>query len=439
VNKKSISHLWQKLFALTVISLVAILFMSSALSESAVADKTGYAPQAGIVIGKSIELSGPAAFIDTYNSTVKPYSPLQAESNAVVTVNSDAANCLRLFNHAAIKGDVYVGPDAKLKRSIRLSSNSEITGVQTSLQEEMLLPKISMPNIPPFSEQSIGDLLLDEDGQWIIDTNTHLDNLTIKDNAVLSVEGTIVIVVDGDLVIGENAHLEIAPGSTLDLYVMGNCAIGGHVNTFAGDPQALYLFMAGDDKIFGMSDNAAVFSVLQNPAGEVIIDSETQFFGRIKAKRLQSTGGIHIDLDSGFPKPLQVSDGDSLQLDDLAGREFIAGNIYDITWTGDGIGNVVIEYSADNGQSWTTIDTVMNTGSYQWRPPQLNSQNCFIRLLDANDTSNGVVSEAFTIYVCDLMYDLNGDCKVDAKDAELMAEEWMTSGNPFETDRQIQN
>jgi hypothetical protein len=433
VDKKSISYAWQKPFALAAVSLVAILFISSALSESAAADKTGHTPQPGIAIAESIELSGPAAFIDSYSSTVRAYSPIHAGSDAVVTINSDAANCLTLFNHAVVKGDAYVGPGANPKRSIRLSKKSDITGMRASLQEEVALPGISIPNATPFSEKSIGDLVMNEDDQWIIDTNAHLDNLTIEDSAVLTVEGTLVIVVDGDLTIGENARLEIAHGSTLDLYVMGNCAIAGRANAFAGDPQALYLFMAGDGKLFEMSDNAAVFSVLQNPAGDVIIDSETQFFGRIKANRLHSTGGIHIDLDSDFPEPLQSGDGGGLVLDDLAGREFIANNIYDITWTTDGsIGNVVIEYSADYGQNWTTIDTVMNTGSYQWLIPQVNSQECFLRLLDAGDTSSGVVSEAFTIYVCDLMYDLNGDCKVDAEDAELMAEEWMTSGNPFE-------
>ena len=340
MNKKSLSHIWQKPFALAAISLVAILFISSALSESASGGKVADAqPAPGIAISESITLSGPAAFIDSYNSTVRAYSPLQDRGDAIVTVNSDAANCLTLFDHAAINGNAYVGPDANIKRSIRLSNKSEITGIQASLQEKTLLPSISMPNVAPFSEKSIGDLLMDEDGQWIIDTNIHLDNLTITDNAVLSIEGTIVIVLDGDLSIGENARLDITSGSTLDLYIKGNCAIGGRANAFAGDPQGLYVFMAGDGKLFEMSGNAAVFSILQNLKGDVIIDSETQFFGRIKANRLQSTGGIHIDLDSDFPSQQQSESGDSLVLDDLAGREFVAGNIYDITWDTDGKDN----------------------------------------------------------------------------------------------------
>ena len=430
VDKKSISHAWQKPFALAAVSLVAILFISSTLSESAAGGKAEYTPAPGIAIAERVELSGPAAFIDSYNSTVKAYSPLQAGSNAVITVNSNAANSLSLFNHAAIKGDVFVGADANLKRSIRLSKKCEITGMQTSMQEEVIFPAISMPNVPPFSDQSIGDLVIDENRQWVINTNMHMDNLTIADNAVLIVKGTIVIVIDGNFTVGENARLEITSGSTLDLYVMGNCSISGWVNAFAGDPQGLYLFMPGEGKLFEMNDNAAVFSVLQNPAGDVIIDSETQFFGKIRANRLQSTGGIHVDLDSGFPA--QQQSGESIVLEDLAGLEFVAGNVYEISWNADGgIGNVIIEYTTDNGQSWTTIDTVTNTGSYQWLAPQINSQECFIRLLEASDTSNGDVSEAFTVYVCDLSYDLNGDCKVDAEDAKLMATEWMTSGNPF--------
>ena len=413
--------------------MLALIFFASSVSG----ETSGHSLDPGIAVSKSIELSGPAAFIDSYNSSVSAYSPLQAGGDVVVTVNSDAANCLSLFNHAAIKGDVYVGPKANVKRSIRIENKSELTGRQQVLQEEIILPGISLPVIPPFTEQSIGDLVADGDSEWIIDASVHLDDLMIEDDAVLNVEGNVIILVDGDFTIGVNAHLEITPGSTLDMYVMGNCRIGGRANTYAGDPQALYLFMAGEGKLFEMSGNAAVFAVLQNPEGDVIIDNETQFFGRIKANRLQSTGGIHIDLDSGFPTQHQI-DG-SLQLDDLAGRQLIADYIYNITWATDGgIDNVIIEYSIDDGLNWTSIDTVMNTGSYQWQVPQINSQECFLRLLDAGNTSSGVVSEAFTIYVCDLLYDLNGDCKVDALDARLMAKEWLTCGNPFETDCHVQ-
>ena len=191
--------------------------------------------------------------------------------------------------------------------------------------------------------------------------------------------------------------------------------------------------MLGTGNVFETNGTATVFSVLQNPDGNVIFGNETEFFGKIKARTLYSEGPIHIDLDSGFPT--QNLTGGTLSLENLAGTELIADNIYDLTWTTDGgIDNVIIEYSADLGETWTTIDTAMNTGSYQWQIPPINSQNCYLRVLDADDPSNGVLSDQFTIYICSLMFDLNGDCKVDEEDARLMAHEWLKCGNPFNPD-----
>jgi RHS repeat-associated protein len=78
------------------------------------------------------------------------------------------------------------------------------------------------------------------------------------------------------------------------------------------------------------------------------------------------------------------------------GENWETNSLHDITWSSQGIvGNVKIEYSTNNGASWTTIisDTA-NDGNHPWTVPDTPSTNCLVRVSetdgDPSDTSNTV-------------------------------------------------
>jgi|GEM_PF-1429530 len=78
------------------------------------------------------------------------------------------------------------------------------------------------------------------------------------------------------------------------------------------------------------------------------------------------------------------------------GENWEAGSLFNITWTSTaGVGNVKIEYSTDNGSSWTTIAaSTANDGSHPWTIPETPSSNCLVRISeidgDPSDTSDAV-------------------------------------------------
>lgn len=80
------------------------------------------------------------------------------------------------------------------------------------------------------------------------------------------------------------------------------------------------------------------------------------------------------------------------------GENWQAGSKQDITWkTSNQINGVVLEYSTDNGSSWTTITQgTSNSLSYQWIVPNLPSSNCLVRVSEiasaVKDTSDHVFS-----------------------------------------------
>jgi hypothetical protein len=116
----------------------------------------------------------------------------------------------------------------------------------------------------------------------------------------------------------------------------------------------------------------------------------------------------------------------------LGGEYFKAGSSQMIKWDA-GLGyEIYIEYSTDNGINWTGVSppNVGNTGNYNWLVPDIDSEQCLIRISYTSypflpDQSGSM----FTIFRCTLVGDLNYDCYVNILDLALMAENWLKCGN----------
>lgn len=82
------------------------------------------------------------------------------------------------------------------------------------------------------------------------------------------------------------------------------------------------------------------------------------------------------------------------------GENWAVGSVQNITWAYNGVQNVKIEYTSNNGTSWNQIvaSTTSSTGSYAWRIPNATSSNCRIRITDVTNSTVSDQSDAvFTI------------------------------------------
>jgi Leucine-rich repeat (LRR) protein len=81
------------------------------------------------------------------------------------------------------------------------------------------------------------------------------------------------------------------------------------------------------------------------------------------------------------------------------GETWIANTTHSITWTYTGtIAAVNLEYSSNNGTSWTSIaGSVSNSGSYNWLIPYISSTNCLVRVSDTATTASDTSNAVFTI------------------------------------------
>ncbi len=109
--------------------------------------------------------------------------------------------------------------------------------------------------------------------------------------------------------------------------------------------------------------------------------------------------------DSAVPADFDVSDNPftvvSLSLTTPNGGEhWQIGKNYNILWAQSGLSNVKLEYTTNNGTSWTAIVSSINAalGTYQWTVPNIPSTGCKIRVSDVtNSLISDVSSASFTI------------------------------------------
>jgi len=81
------------------------------------------------------------------------------------------------------------------------------------------------------------------------------------------------------------------------------------------------------------------------------------------------------------------------------GETWQVGSTHNINWTSSGTsGNVKIEYSTNNGSSWSTvIATTPDDGSYPWIVPGNPSANCLVRISDTDGSPIDQSNAMFTI------------------------------------------
>jgi hypothetical protein len=74
-----------------------------------------------------------------------------------------------------------------------------------------------------------------------------------------------------------------------------------------------------------------------------------------------------------------------------------------VTWTVENTYSpyAYLEYSADNGVTWVVInnvETIGNNGSYEWTTPNINSEECLLRITDSYSYTSVDTSNVFSIF-----------------------------------------
>ena len=112
---------------------------------------------------------------------------------------------------------------------------------------------------------------------------------------------------------------------------------------------------------------------------------------------------IAEEREANIETPITISDEVAAKILDVTapngGELWLDGDYHDITWNYmSGIANVKIEYSVDNGANWSpVINSTPCDGTYNWLIPNKNSNQCLIKISDADDAAIFDISDAVFI------------------------------------------
>ncbi|NOX18239.1 MAG: T9SS type A sorting domain-containing protein [Chlorobi bacterium] len=108
----------------------------------------------------------------------------------------------------------------------------------------------------------------------------------------------------------------------------------------------------------------------------------------IETKVLMGDGEFHDNTSAVINLGSAESFEKSIELTyPTGGEEFSIGDTISIAWNSVLVQNVFIEYTVDEGATWTDIATSYDAslGSYRWGIPDSPSNQCFIRIFDSFD------------------------------------------------------
>ncbi|MCK5270687.1 MAG: right-handed parallel beta-helix repeat-containing protein [Sedimentisphaerales bacterium] len=104
------------------------------------------------------------------------------------------------------------------------------------------------------------------------------------------------------------------------------------------------------------------------------------------------------------------------------GEKIAPGSTYTITWEdGASIAEVIIAYSIDNGQSWSEVapPNAGNSGSYDWLVPDVDSNQCLVYIVDADNPIDFDLSDDLFTIRGPLYVDDNAPCDPGPGDPDL--------------------
>lgn len=164
-------------------------------------------------------------------------------------------------------------------------------------------------------------------------------------------------------VVDVNIEYSVNGGSTWVLIVAQEPALAGTYlwnvpGNIHGSNSFIRITDSGNSTIRDTSN--AVFAILN--------ETENKYKGG-------SSDGFALDIPVNSTLTLTTPNG---------GESLAAGSTFSIQWLSNGLLNVILEYSTNNGSSWTaiTVNAPANIGNYSWIVPILNTNSALLRVSD---------------------------------------------------------
>jgi len=236
-----------------------------------------------------VDISGNNAYVDSYNSSVLPWTGEGNLQNGDVGTNSLYADDLDIGN-GSIYGDAIVGAGGDPDTVISSGPKGIITGSETVLSEPFPMSSVTDPG----HETSVGIL----SSTQTISVDTRVDSISLASKTTITISGDVTLYVDGDIHISGQAVIVIPAGSSLTIYASGRIHMAGQgiVNGNAR-PENLIIYGTDDCSNVHFSGQADLYGAIYAPKADCDSSGQADIFGSIIGNTvdISGQGSIHYD------------------------------------------------------------------------------------------------------------------------------------------------
>jgi hypothetical protein len=256
----------------------------------------------GILTDGLIQLSN-NVIIDSYNSTAGVYGGSNVYNNGNIRTNAgDGAGgsyAVTLSNNSAVKGNVMIGPNGNINNDITLANNSTVVGTKEVAAESVVFEPVTVPSGLP----SRALVNLTNNATININANGSYPSISAKNNAIINVTGNVTVYVSGTFSMANNAYVNIAAGSSLNLYLNGaqfNVANNTKMNNVSKDPSKLHIYGTNNVTSVNYSNNTDFYGTLYMPKAVINQANNVHFYGSIVGKSLGMANNFKIHYDEAL-------------------------------------------------------------------------------------------------------------------------------------------
>jgi hypothetical protein len=245
----------------------------------------------GIVVSESIDVAG-----EQPGSRILPFG-----QSASIATNSTASGRIDIGDKGAVTADVWVGPgrdpDSEPGGVIVIRDDGQLTGAVRALEAPIEIPAVAAPTNVGYDR---GNTTLSY-GTTTWNDNRRYTDLIVENWATLRIEGDVTLYCDDDLTFRGNSQLIITEGSSLTLFVQGQCRFrdDARVNVGSADPGKLTIksLATGDQAIIVVQDDAIVYANIEAPNCELTVNDDGFLYGTFVGRSVDTrdNGQIHVD------------------------------------------------------------------------------------------------------------------------------------------------
>ena len=232
--------------------------------------------------------------IDSYRSTLGPYNRLSPGRSAVVGTNSTRSGRFHFDNPTSLWGTAFCGVGGS-PNSVIDGQHHNISGKKRALSTAVPMPDFNAPSGMPSSQGNVSF-----SNNRTLNSDATFSSLSISGSSTVTVSGARKVLITGDFNLSGTARIVVPAGSSLALYVGGNCNISGSakLGTDSAATSRITVYAYNNSGTFRMSNSASACATLRAD-GDAIVEDTAEFYGGATCRddlTIDDEAQVHLDL-----------------------------------------------------------------------------------------------------------------------------------------------